>query len=61
MAFAEVKASLPPEVLLNGMCWGFEVSQALHTAAKLAVFDALGDGPKTADEIASAVVAHAPR
>jgi hypothetical protein len=32
--------------------WGFMASQALHAAARLAVFDIVRDGPKTAREIA---------
>jgi len=36
------------------MIWGFMASQALHVAAKLAVFDVLREGPKTSDEIAVA-------
>lgn len=43
-------APLVPQVMQ--MIWGFMVSQALHVAAKLAVFDALRDGPKTASELA---------
>ena len=38
--------SLAPEVMK--MIWGFMVSQALHVAAKLAVFDVLRDRSRTA-------------
>jgi DNA-binding IclR family transcriptional regulator len=34
------------------------LSQALHVAARLAVFEVLGDGPKTAHEIAADCGAH---
>lgn len=44
--------SLFPEVMQ--MIRGFMLSQALHVAAKLAVFDVLRDGPKTPREIAEA-------
>jgi DNA-binding IclR family transcriptional regulator len=36
------------------MIWGFMASQALHVAAKLAVFDELRGGPKTIREVAEA-------
>jgi hypothetical protein len=45
-----VVAPLVPQVMQ--MIWGFMVSQALHVAAKLAVFDVLRDGAKTASELA---------
>ena len=37
---------------------GFQVSQALHVAALLAVADYLKDGPKSADVLARACDAH---
>jgi hypothetical protein len=40
------------------MIRGFWLSQALHVAAKLAVFDVLREGPQTAQEIARACGAH---
>src|SRR5262249_49006507 len=39
---------------------GFQVTQTIAVAAKLQVFDVLRDGPKSAEEIAHAVGAHAP-
>lgn len=42
------------------MVRGFMLSQALHVGAKLAVFDALCDGPKTTREIAEALRANEP-
>ena len=45
---------------LYQMAWGFRVSQALYVTAKLGISDVLGDGSKTASEIAEAVGAHEP-
>src|SRR4051794_14531205 len=39
---------------------GYEVSQALHVAAKLGLGDLLRDGPKTSTEIATSVGADQP-
>lgn len=50
-AKADVSTLLPR---LMQMILGFMVSQALHVAAKLAVFDVLRDGPETVAEIARA-------
>jgi hypothetical protein len=51
-------ASLFPHIMQ--MIWGFMVSQALHVAAKLAVFDALQDGPKTGTELAQLTTSQEP-
>jgi hypothetical protein len=45
---------------IRDMLWGFAISQAVYVAAKLAIFDFLGDGPKTSVEIADSVGAHEP-
>ena len=50
----EAKASAPPAAQVVQLIWGFMASQAIHVAAKLAVFDALRDGPKTSRELADA-------
>jgi len=39
---------------------GFVVSQAIHVAAKLAIFDEVRDGPKTTDELAAVTQSQAP-
>lgn len=39
---------------------GYVMGQALHAAAKLGVADALSDGPRTVDEIATATATHGP-
>ncbi|MEY4071511.1 MAG: dimerization domain, partial [Candidatus Eisenbacteria bacterium] len=37
--------SLVPPVMR--LVWGFMVSQAIHVAAKMSIFDRLRDGPRT--------------
>lgn len=49
--------SLVPSVMR--LVWGFMVSQAIHVAAKLSIFDRLRDGPRTAVELAEATQCHA--
>lgn len=44
--------------VLGQMIWGFGVSQALCTAAKLGIVDVLGNAPKRASEIADALGIH---
>jgi O-methyltransferase domain/Dimerisation domain len=57
----EAKAAVTPLFpQLMEMIWGAMVSQALHVAAKLAVFDVLRDGPKTSTEIAQATATQEP-
>src|SRR4051794_28717077 len=48
-----------PSATLRRLVNGYQVSQALHVAATLGVADRLADGPRTSDEIAAAVGAHA--
>jgi hypothetical protein len=49
----------PDELRMMQMLWGFALSQALHVAAKLGVFDVIRDEPRTASEIAEATASHA--
>lgn len=49
-----------PQPLIRDLLWGFAISQAVYVAAKLAIFDFLGDGPKTSGELADSVGAHEP-
>lgn len=46
--------------VLSRMITGYQVSQAIYIAAKLEIADLLVDGPRTADDLASTVQAHAP-
>lgn len=52
--------AVTPAAQVLQLTWGFMASQAVHVAAKLAVFDALSDAPKTAAEVAAACDAQAP-
>lgn len=49
-----------PEDVLSELLSGFEVTQAIHVAAKLGIVDVIADGAKTAEEIAAMVGAHPP-
>jgi SAM-dependent methyltransferase len=51
---------LPPWARLMQMLTGSWVSQAVGAAARLGIADQLAAGPRSADEIAGAVGAHAP-
>ena len=48
----------PPQQQLAQLLTGYWVSQALYVAAKLGLADLLKDGPRTADDLASATQAH---
>jgi hypothetical protein len=52
--------SLPPHVQLIQMGTGGAVANVLHLAAKLGLADQLGDGPKSALELAGPLALHAP-
>jgi hypothetical protein len=58
MATTADKSNLHPAI--RDMLWGFAVSQAVYVVAKLAIFDFLGDEPKTSGELADLVGAHEP-
>jgi SAM-dependent methyltransferase len=61
MAPDETQATAAPlATQVMQMIWAFMVSHALHIAAKLAVFDVLRDGAKTAGEVAEATGSHEP-
>jgi hypothetical protein len=49
---------MPPAVALRHLLYGYRLSQAIYVAAKLGLADALKDGPKGSDELATAVGAH---
>jgi hypothetical protein len=54
------RAITPSEALnkLNDMATGFLVSQTFFTACKLGVFDGLGDGPATVEDLAQRLNIH---
>jgi hypothetical protein len=47
-----------PQEQISRMLSGYWISQALYVAAKLGLADLLKDGPRTADELASATKSH---
>ena len=51
---------LSPRDALLRMTNGYQVSQAIHVAATLAIADLLKDGSRSADELAEATGTHAP-
>ncbi len=53
-------ADFPPTVAMLQMISGFWISRAIYVAAKLGIADHLGDGHKTANELAAATGTHAP-
>src|SRR3954470_13613713 len=57
MCAMEPNEALPPPVQMVQMLAGFQLSQALYVTAKLGVADALRDGPRAVDDLASAVTA----
>ena len=54
MVTAQHKASPPAHAQASQLMWGFIPTQAVHVAAKLALFDLLRDGPKTPRDLAEA-------
>jgi hypothetical protein len=58
MMHEEVKSN--PQPSIRDLLWGFAISQAVYVAANLAIFDFLGNGPKTSGELANSVAAHEP-
>lgn len=49
------RSAVPPNIAVLEMTQGAWLTQALYVAVKLGIADALRDGPKSADEIATAV------
>ena len=50
----------PPQLVLQQMIQGFQVTQCIYVAAKLGIADLLKDGPRTSEELAQATGTHAP-
>ena len=46
--------NIPPQAQLGQMITAYWTSQAIYAAAKFGIADLLNDGPKSADELASA-------
>jgi predicted transcriptional regulator len=56
-AALNLKTSSPQEQI-SRMLTGYWITQALYVAAKLGLADLLKDGPRTADDLASATKSH---
>jgi hypothetical protein len=50
----------PPQLVLQQMIQGFQVTQCIYVAAKLGIADLLKDGPRTSEELAQLTGTHAP-
>ena len=51
---------VPPQLVLQQLIQGFQVTQCIYVAAKLDIADLLKDGPRTSEELAQATGTHAP-
>jgi hypothetical protein len=50
----------PPQLALQQLIQGFQVTQCIYVAARLGIADLLKDGPRTSEELAQATGTHAP-
>ena len=50
----------PPQLILQQLIQGFQVTQCIYVAAKLGIADLLKDGPKSSEDLAQATRTHAP-
>jgi O-methyltransferase domain/Dimerisation domain len=50
----------PPQLVLQQLIQGFQVTQGIYIAAKLGIADLLKDGPRTSEELAQMTGTHAP-
>lgn len=50
----------PPQLVLQQLIQGFQVTQCIYVAAQLGIADLLKDGPRTSEELAQATGTHAP-
>jgi O-methyltransferase domain/Dimerisation domain len=50
----------PPQLALQQLIQGFQVTQCIYVAAKLGIADLLKDGPRTSEDLAQATATHAP-
>ena len=50
----------PPQLVLQQLIQGFQVTQCIYVAAKLRIADLLKDGPRSSEELAQATGMHAP-
>ena len=52
--------NIPPQLELQQLIQGFQVTQGIYVAAKLGIADLLKDGPRTSEELARVTGTHAP-
>jgi O-methyltransferase domain/Dimerisation domain len=50
----------PPQLVLQQMIQGYQVTQCIYVAAKLGITDLLKDGPRTSEDLAQVTDSHAP-
>ena len=50
----------PPQLALQQLIQGFQVTQCLYVAAKLGIADLLKNGPQRSEDLAQATDTHAP-
>src|SRR5215471_2492485 len=53
-------SDIPPQLVLQKMIQGFQMTQCIYVAAKLGIADLLKDGPRTSEELAQVTGTHAP-
>lgn len=51
---------IPPQLALQELIQGYQVTKCIYVAAKLGIADLLKDGPRTSDELAQVTGTHAP-
>lgn len=51
---------VPPQIVLQQLIRGFQVTQCISVAAKLGIADLLKDGPRSSEDLAQATATHAP-
>jgi hypothetical protein len=50
----------PPQLALQALIQGYQVTKCIYVAAKLGIADLLKDGPRTSEELAQVTGTHAP-
>ena len=50
----------PPQLVLQQLIQGYQVTQCIYVATKLGIADLLKDGPRSSEDLAQATGTHAP-
>lgn len=50
----------PPQLVLQQLIQGFQITQCIYVAARLGIADLLKDGPRSSEDLAQATGTHAP-